>query len=458
MPLLPIVLVLLLAAPAVAQPHPLPLAEALDEVMSGHESLQAAAAEIEAREREVRAARGLRWPRVELAARHTWIDTPIIIDLDPVRQAMLGLHPGVPPAALPPFILEVQSDQFWRAHLEAVWPVFTGGRVTAAGRAASAELDDARQQRRQTVQGLTTELVRRYFGQRLAEQVLAVRAEVLAGLDRHLYEARRLEEEGLIARAERLRAEVAHAEAQRQVLAAERTLAVARTALKALLDPARGGSEIETVSSLFVLPALAPLDTFRAAALRHHPALARLDSRRELARQAVAAEQGRWLPEVFLFGRRELLEDDLTLLEPAWAAGVGARWTLLAGGDRWHRGHAAQARERRVEHLQGRARRDLSTLVDQRYQEVLQARDQFDALAVALGLAEENQRVWSASFAEGMATSLDVIDARLALSRVRLERLAAAYQFDVALAGLLEACGMSERFLELMAQEALEVD
>ena len=50
------------------------------------------------------------------------------------------------------------------------------------------------------------------------------------------------------------------------------------------------------------------------------------------------------------------------------------------------------------------------------------------------------------SFREGQATSLDVIDARLALGGARVERAQAAYQFDVALAQLLEVSGQMERF------------
>ena len=55
------------------------------------------------------------------------------------------------------------------------------------------------------------------------------------------------------------------------------------------------------------------------------------------------------------------------------------------------------------------------------------------------------------AFEEGLATSLDVVDARLSLSRVELERLAAAYEFDVALADLLEASGQGARFEQLLA-------
>jgi hypothetical protein len=55
-----------------------------------------------------------------------------------------------------------------------------------------------------------------------------------------------------------------------------------------------------------------------------------------------------------------------------------------------------------------------------------------------------------------MGTSLEVVDARLALQGLQLQRLAAAYACDVALAELLEAAGDADRFEAIRSQS--EVD
>lgn len=51
-----------------------------------------------------------------------------------------------------------------------------------------------------------------------------------------------------------------------------------------------------------------------------------------------------------------------------------------------------------------------------------------------------------AAFREGMSSSSDLIDAELNLAGVRTERLQAAYNFDLVLAQLLEAAGISDEF------------
>jgi len=49
-------------------------------------------------------------------------------------------------------------------------------------------------------------------------------------------------------------------------------------------------------------------------------------------------------------------------------------------------------------------------------------------------------------FEEGLGTSLDVVDARLAAARAQTERASAAYTFVVSLVELLDASGQLEQF------------
>jgi outer membrane protein TolC len=428
-----------------------------------NESLQAADAEIDRARDEKNAARGLLLPKVEAGARFTRIDDPIALalglDLNGIRDVIIGLHPGVPPQAIPSFSKQVdyriQDDRFWRASVSASWPIFTGGRILAANRAAGAQLDAARAQRRRTEASLWSDLVRRYFGVQLARQVEEVRRQVLEGLDRHLYEAKRFEDEGIIARVERLQAEVAHAQAQRELQKAHRDREVAETALAGILSV---DETVTPTSPLFVSAAIPPVDSFRVEAARDNDDLAWLAAQRRLASQGLAAQRGSWLPEVYLFGVKELYTDDLTVLDPKWATGVGARYALFDGFSRWNRTQAARSVVRRVDLLEARARRDIGILVEKQHSELDKAREQFTALDSTLALADENLRARTRAFEEGLSTSTEVVDARLALAGVKLERLLAAYDFDVALAELLEASGQSPRFETFRASAETEVN
>ena len=226
---------LMLLLPVWSQAEELSFEQAVNKVMSANESLLAAREEKSSREDERRAAYVLYLPEISLTGRWTRIDEPIVLDLDPIRSAMLTLHPMVPEQMMPHFQTTVQDETFYKAQLNVKWPVLTGGRILAVNRAAAAATDRAAAQLRGTAQSLTTELARYYFGLRLAAKVVEVREEALAALDQHRYQARRLEEMGLLAKSERLHAEVAWSEADRELKSARHDRDIAELALGNLL-------------------------------------------------------------------------------------------------------------------------------------------------------------------------------------------------------------------------------
>jgi outer membrane protein TolC len=84
--------------------------------------------------------------------------------------------------------------------------------------------------------------------------------------------------------------------------------------------------------------------------------------------------------------------------------------------------------------------------------------EQIEALEKAIEFAREYLRVREASFASGFGTSIDVVDARLNLSKVEIERLHAMYEFDISLARLLEVSGLSDEYIKYMYGAKTEKD
>lgn len=429
--------------------------EAMGLMKARNDSLQAARMEENQRVHEQEAARGLYLPEIDMSGRYTRIDEPITIDLDGIRQAMgaveTALHGPVGAAIVsqvPPFRVEVQNDAYWKADVSLLWPIYTGGRISAANRAADAALEASREKYRETESHLTSRLGSLYFGLGLARQVEQVRREVLSGMDAHLHQAQQLEQNGMIARSERLHAEVARAEADRQLKRAIHDTQIAQTALNNLLA---SREDIHPLTPMVMVSQLEPLSFFQETAQRKNPVLGQLGAQKEMAHQSSEKETGTLYPEISLFGKRELYTDDLTVLDPQWALGIGVKFKIFDGMSRYHRVQAAKDQEYRVLHLDKEARRDIDTLVESRYQELLKTREQYDTIKSSLVSAEEYLRVEAKAFEEGMATSVDLVDAQLALSRVRIERLQALYEYDVALAELLETSGMSDRYLEYLS-------
>ena len=159
------VLVCLLATlPAWADPPPaglaLSFADARARMLAANETARAADEDVAERHEERSAAKGFYWPRVEPHAQATHLNDDVILDLDPIRDVINGLH-RLPATLLPSFESTFQKQDFWLTSLSVTWPLYTGGKVQAANKAAALQVTDAEQARRQTTGALSSELVRR---------------------------------------------------------------------------------------------------------------------------------------------------------------------------------------------------------------------------------------------------------------------------------------------------------
>jgi outer membrane protein TolC len=391
--------------------------------------------------------RGLYWPTVGVLGRYVHLNDELFVNLSPLHDLLSALNPG---ASIPPLRATVLRNDPAKATINASWTVFAGGRIRAANRAAEAGLDIAVAERSGARQELTTELADRYFKRRLAADVLNVREQALATLDRHVQDAQRLQQAGQIARTEALRARVARAEADRDYKVARRDVALASAALRATLG---NDGDVDPVTPLPAAPNLEPRERFAATADSGNPDLRRLVALKEQSRQGTSAAKAEYLPALRLFGQAELLQHRLnTTTDPKWLLGAELQWKLFDGFGREHRVAAARLAEQEVATRREGARRDVATLVQSRYDEYVSAVEQYTSLQSSLELAQESLRSEQRAFAAGVGTSLQVVDAELALSRIQVERLNAQYDAVVALARLLEASGQSYRLLEYLAQ------
>jgi outer membrane protein TolC len=343
---------------------PLSFRDALALVRQHNQQLRAADAQVERSRSDRAAQRGLYYPTISAVGGYLHMNDRLFVDLNDLRPLLSALNPAVP---IPPLTATVLENDPYRTSLTARWTVFAGGRILAANRAAQAAVTATEQERRGAEAGITTELVDRYFKRRLAADVLEVRREALQTFDRHLDDARRLKAAGQIARTDELRAEVARAEADRELKKASRDVELAAVALRATL-----GGEVDALPTtpLALITGVEPRPAFTASADSGNPTLSKLAALREQAHQGVRAARGELFPTVHVFGTAELFDQGLnTTADPKWVVGVGARWELFDGLARLNRLHAAEHQEAAVGYEHAHARDAVATLVQQRYDE-----------------------------------------------------------------------------------------
>ncbi|ASD28447.1 transporter [Brevundimonas diminuta] len=459
---------------------PLTYAEAEARLRTTSSLGRAAGYGVEAAEAQAQVAAGLNRPTVSLDAQliryRKTFDLSLSDTLDRAQSdlgaAIPGLIsdlPGVPgdvlnavgqrlQAALPeifaalPHDIRLQvDDTTFRPTVTALQPIYTGGAIPALRRAAAANVDLAEARRQEALNLESVNLARAYFGQVLAAEALKIALETRDGFDLHLKNARRMEEEGMLSRAQTLQVEVARDAAQRQVNRAELEHENAVASLARVADVEAG---VTPTTPLFVnRDPVGPAAVFLDSASQSNSRLVQAQAGRDLAEAGADLAASRMKPSVYAFGTYNMNPDDSLPTEPDWAFGLGARYTLMSSLDRRRMLGAARAQASAAGEVERQARDDARLLVTRAYNQVELARRQFLSMDSSLEAARENLRVQEVGFREGEATAASVIDARNLLGTARLQRAAAAYEYDLSLSALLAAAGSDQTLNDYLQRD-----
>ncbi|EOX3449360.1 TPA: TolC family protein [Vibrio cholerae] len=426
----------------IAHAAPLSFQEAWDLLQQQNNSLAAQRANVERYAHLKDATQNLNLPSVSVGANFTRLDQDVTLSgkqiFDSTGQALPALPPTL--AQLVAGIGSIQSTiterDIFTSSIRAIWPIFTGGRITAAQNAAAGKEEEAQSQLAMEIQARYEDLAKYYFSVVLAKEVLATRIAVEEGLTQHRDNALKLEQQGQIAHVERLQADASLDKAKVERKKAQKTLDIAQSALTQIL----GATEtVEPSGMLFINTSLPPMHAFIEQTLNTYPGLSLLDAKEKQASSLIKAEQGKYYPEVYLYGDYSLHEDDslASQMKPDWLVGVGVNIPLIENSGRSEQVKAANSAVNQVRYLKAQAKQDLSVLVEKTYLEAEQALEEVTGLNSSLNLAQENLRLRQKAFSQGLSTSVDVVDAELYLASIRTQQSLASFNYLISLNKLL---------------------
>ncbi len=460
----PLAVALLAITPSIYA-SPIAFSDAWHTVVTKNDGLAAERASVEQAEHMQDAASDLYLPTVTVGANYTRLDQDVKLSPSdlfgsmPASDSEIGkvINNIVKDSALnSAFTSTIANRDVLTSSVRAIWPIFTGGRISAAQDIAQGKTQEAKYMLAMMQQAKFEDLSRFYFGVVLAEKVVETRKEVEAGLKRHYEDAVKLQQQGQIAKVERLQAESAYDKAKVDTQKSVRDLEIAQVALTKLLQQS---STAVPTTKLFINSSLPPMSSFINKTLASYPGLHILDAKRKQADGLIDVEKGKYYPEVYLYGDYNLYESDslAAKMAPDWAVGIGVSVPLIDSSGRSGKVKAAHSMVTQVNHLRAQAEQDLSVLVEKTYREANQALEEYNGLKSSLALAKENIRLREKAFSQGLSTSLDVVDAELYLSAVKTQRLAAAYQYVMCLTRLLAISGEMNTFNNYQQYQGIEV-
>lgn len=455
------------ASPLLAQRMVFSYAEAELRMLQVDDALKVCDAELMIARRERSRAKSLWWPHLQANGAFAHLSEPIevrqplsqytntikehVLQIDPSERLITDLLDRVGNYTLTFPLIEQNVAS---VGLTAEWVAFSGGKRLYADKLARQLVEVAEVNVRQARTLKQVELVERYYGLVLAQQTTEVCRERYEGLRRHYEQALRLEQVGFIDRAACLLAQVGMEEALNEWKQAQYSERNAAMALNQLLDVSNDDPLPILSSSLFIVSQLPPESVFAEQSIVSNHALTLLGVQERMAQNELRMAQTNYMPEIALLGKQTLYAHDLpSNLLPRAMVGVGFTWNLFDGLDRERQISQARLAKQSLVWSREQAENDVSLAVSRLYATLMQMADEARVLDTTIALHTEVLRVRQSAFAEGMVTSTDVVDATHALATARLARLAAYYAYDVALAGMLAACGLMDDFHKYASEQ-----
>ena len=421
------------------------LRQAYDLMLSKNGDAKASSFEVKAMEEEHKATKGLRLPTIGVSGTYMHLDKDISADLNEQRNMVGGLLGITDPASvLGSWDFTLQEKNMGFATADISMPIYAGGKINAANKASEIKLALSETKHKIKEDALTIQLINYFFKLKLAQEAVQLRQEVYDVILLHNNQATKFFENGIIPEVETLNAKVALSNANRELLGAKKDVDLATTAVQNLI----GVNSISGFSSEFKEPTIVkPLQEFTTDMLTDNEQLKIIEKNHELAKVGVQVEKSDYFPKVGVSGKYILWKDNLPLVDTKWFVGVGVEWELFNGFQREHKIKASKYKISQVEEIDRQARLNLTTYTEKLYNTMQKELEQYESLHTDEALAKRLKFMRTRAFEEGTGTSLEVMDATLKLSEIKLHKIKALYEYNVAYGELMVLTGKTASFL-----------
>jgi len=337
------------------------------------------------------------------------------------------------------------QENTWTGNMTVSQLLFQGGKVGAGMRGARAFERASREQLEQTRQDVTYRTRQAYLNALYAERLVAI-AEGGQELSRE--QLRRVElnqRVGGAADYDLLRAQVEVANQEPMVIASRNDRDIAMLRLRALVNiPPETPLELDA-GVLVSADSLLEVDWPQIAGLSSRPSLAAAEANVEVRRQAVNFYRGEMWPSFRLnlyLGAQAYPNGFVpNQWRNDWNASFTVSWAIFEGLRTRGQIDAARAELNQAEAQLAQTQEQVNLEVEAARAELVRARALMDARRQTVNWASRAQHLASVRFANGIATPLEVSDARLALQQAQVNEAQATRDYLLGIAELERALG-----------------
>ncbi len=347
------------------------------------------------------------------------------------------------------------KDSNWGVSITAKQTLYAGGGVVASIKSQKLALEAATLDLQSVINAALLDVRTKFYTVLVSREKIKVQEQNVELLQRQLQDVKNRFEAGTVSNFEVLRAEVSLANAQPALITARNDYRLAIEELRQALGFTTATEPFVTkipefIGTLDFTPTTFDLRSALMSAREKRPDLLRLTKLADAAEQGVYVRKANYYPNLAAFGSYAYTDGSIFFgpNSPSqlhgWTVGLQSTWNIFDG--RATAGRVAQARSLLEQAKLSAAEAQLIVDVDVRraVSNFQQASELAEASKKVVEQAEEAARLANARFGAGTATQLDVLTSQVDLTTARLNQLQAFYTYNVAVASLRKAMGLTD--------------
>ncbi|HOP74203.1 MAG TPA: TolC family protein [Bacillota bacterium] len=312
-----------------------------------------------------------------------------------------------------------QSDEGASGSINATWPIYTGNKLELALQIAKSQLSIALENERQVKQELTYNVKEAYYRVWMAEELLKVAQSSYANLDQHLMKVKQLYNVGNASKYDVLQAEVQKESLKPQIIKAENNVTLAKLALATLIGLDKNNSFTVQHHETEIQPNPLPsTDQLIHLAYNNRSELKQLKLQHQIVNCQVKLAASEYKPNIYISGSYgfESSKWSPNDWDPQFKLILGIQGNFYKATVK-PEVESAKGQLELLTIQENDLKDSIHLQVEQAVQNILESTETIKANQANIELAKESLRMTQARYDAGMATTMDVTDAQLALDK-----------------------------------------
>ena len=342
------------------------------------------------------------------------------------------------------FVSSGSQDKSWRITLQVQQIIYSGGKVKAAVKIAELTQDTSHQLLRETASTVIASVRTQFYTALLNRELIKVAEESIVLLADQLRDQQNRFDAGTVPRFNVLQAEVELANARPDLIRARNNFHISRLQLAKTLG-LDTDDEPDVSGALRMIPREVNLPRALAAARKNRAILKAQQNSVASAEQQITVAKAGYKPSLNADVGYEALNSrssrDLAKVTNGWYLGVNGTWAIFDGFQT--RGNVDQAKASLASAKVALADsiQQVELEVQKAYAQARVAREVIASQEKVVEQADEALRLARERLNAGAGTQLDVLNARVALTKARTTQKQALSDYNVALAEYDRATG-----------------